>query len=135
MGFDIDHSFVAVVPLGGRHVNHLWRLLNDLEIPYATLLNLDWGREGGGWGRIKNACSQLLAIGVSPVFVGLDDQAWWAHTPGNLEGFATFFAALSRAKQRAIFAFCQARGQRRRVAELFQLLAAAGVPAIDLNAG
>lgn len=66
------------------------------------------------------------------VFVGLDDQAWWAHTPGNPEGLATFFVALSRAKQRAIFAFCQERGQRRRVAELFQLLTAAGVPEIAI---
>ncbi|WP_312841738.1 ATP-dependent endonuclease [Sinorhizobium psoraleae] len=33
MGLDIDRSFVAVVPLGGRHVNHLWRLLTDLDIP------------------------------------------------------------------------------------------------------
>ncbi len=66
MGFDIDRSFVAVVPLGGRHVNHLWRLLADLDIPYATLLDLDWGRDGGGWGRIKTACAQLLENGVSP---------------------------------------------------------------------
>jgi len=66
MGFDIDRSFIAVVPLGGRHVNHLWRLLTDLDIPYATLLDLDWGRDGGGWGRIKAACTQLLDIGVTP---------------------------------------------------------------------
>lgn len=66
MGLDIDRSFVAVVPLGGRHVNHLWRLLSDLAIPYATLLDLDWGRDGGGWGRIKIACSQLLEIGTPP---------------------------------------------------------------------
>lgn len=66
MGFPIDRSFVAVVPLGGRHVNHLWRLLTDLEIPHATLLDLDKGRFGGGWGRIKNACSQLIANGISP---------------------------------------------------------------------
>jgi superfamily I DNA/RNA helicase len=66
------------------------------------------------------------------VFVGLDDQAWWAHTPGNPEGLATFFVALSRAKQRAIFAFCQERGQRRRVVELFQLLTDAGVPEIAI---
>ena len=64
------------------------------------------------------------------VFVGLDDQAWWAHRPGNPEGLATFFVALSRAKQRAIFAFCRERGQRQRVAELFQLLTDAGVPEI-----
>ncbi len=66
MGFDIDRSFVAVVPLGGRHVNHLWRLLTDLDIPYATLLDLDWGRAGGGWGRIKTTCAQLLANNVEP---------------------------------------------------------------------
>lgn len=66
------------------------------------------------------------------VFIGLDDQAWWSHTPGNPEGLATFFVALSRAKQRAIFAFCQARGQRRRVADLFQLLTDAGVPEIAI---
>lgn len=66
MGLDIDRSFVAVVPLGGRHVNHLWRLLTDLDIPFATLLDLDWGRDGGGWGRIKTACAQLLENGVAP---------------------------------------------------------------------
>jgi hypothetical protein len=47
-------------------VNHLWRLLTDLDIPFATLLDLDRGRAGGGWGRIKTACAQLLDIGVSP---------------------------------------------------------------------
>ncbi|WP_186151776.1 UvrD-helicase domain-containing protein [Burkholderia gladioli] len=66
------------------------------------------------------------------VFVGLDDQAWWAHRPGNPEGLATFFVALSRAKQRAIFAFCRERGRRQRVAELFQLLTEAGVPEIAI---
>lgn len=39
----IDQSFVAVVPLGGRHTNHFWRLLNQLNIPHATLLDLDYG--------------------------------------------------------------------------------------------
>ncbi|KVR84402.1 ATP-dependent nuclease [Burkholderia vietnamiensis] len=63
MDFPIDRSFVAVVPLGGRHVNHLWQLLNDLWVPYATLLDLDWGRNGGGFGRIKTVCEQLLSIG------------------------------------------------------------------------
>ncbi len=61
------------------------------------------------------------------IFVGLDDQAWWAHRPGDTEGLSTFFVALSRAKQRAIFAFCQERGQRVKVAELYNLLKDAGV--------
>ena len=60
----IDQSFVAVVPLGGRHVNHFWKLLRDLDIPYVTLLDLDAGRSGGGWGRVKYVCCQLLTLGV-----------------------------------------------------------------------
>lgn len=71
-GVPIDRSFVAVVPLGGRHVHHFWRLLTDLEIPYATLLDLDRGRQGGCEGRIKVVCRQLEEIGVDP-FAGLDD--------------------------------------------------------------
>nr|WP_145546454.1 ATP-dependent helicase [Variovorax boronicumulans] len=61
------------------------------------------------------------------LFVGLDDGSWWNHTPGNPEGVATFFVALSRAKQRAIFMFCKDRGSRQRVSELYELLTAAGV--------
>jgi superfamily I DNA/RNA helicase len=64
------------------------------------------------------------------IFVGLDDQMWWSYSPGNPEGMATFFVALSRAKQRAIFTFCSARGDRTRVSELYRLLEAAGVPEI-----
>jgi putative ATP-dependent endonuclease of OLD family len=75
MDLPIDRSFVAVVPLGGRHVNHLWRLLTDLDIPHATLLDLDVGRLGGGWGRIKNACQELLANGVSPQMLFGDASA------------------------------------------------------------
>ena len=59
----VDPSFVAIVPLGGRHVNHFWRLLRGLDIPYATLLDLDLGRDGGGFGRVKNVLQQLLAVG------------------------------------------------------------------------
>lgn len=63
-GVPIDPSFVSIVPLGGRHVNHFWRLLSTLEIPYVTLLDLDRERKNGGWGRIKYALSQLLELGL-----------------------------------------------------------------------
>lgn len=56
---EADELAVAVVPLGGRHVNHMWRLLNQLEIPYITLLDLDRGRFGGGWGRIRTTLRNL----------------------------------------------------------------------------
>ncbi|WP_324195576.1 ATP-dependent nuclease [Nocardia elegans] len=66
MGVHIDRSFVAVVPLGGRHTNHFWRLLTDLAIPHATLLDLDYGRAGGGGGRIRDVCTGLLNVGIDP---------------------------------------------------------------------
>ena len=69
----------------------------------------------------------------SVIFVGLHDRAWWSHSPGNYEGLATFFVALSRAKQRAIFTFCEGEG-RERVSDLYQLLSDAGVPEIGFGA-
>ena len=63
-GIVLDPSFVAVVPLGGRHVQHFWRLLNGLSIPYVTLLDLDLGRSGGGFGRVKVTLGHLIEGGV-----------------------------------------------------------------------
>lgn len=62
-GILADDASVSVVPLGGRHVNHFWRLLHGLGIPHVTLLDLDLARFQGGWGRIKYAARQLLAYG------------------------------------------------------------------------
>ena len=58
-GAPVDESAVTIAPLGGRHVNHFWRLLSILEIPYITLLDLDVARHQGGWGRIKYVNDQL----------------------------------------------------------------------------
>lgn len=58
-GIDIDRSFVAVVPLGGRHINHFWKLCTSLGIPFLTLLDLDYGRQHGGWARITNVCKHI----------------------------------------------------------------------------
>ncbi len=58
-----DPNVISVVPLGGRHVNHMWRLLNSLSIPHLTLLDMDCDRKGGGWGRIHYVCEQLIELG------------------------------------------------------------------------
>lgn len=58
-GIAEDDMSVCIVPLGGRHVNHFWRLLERLEVPYVTLLDLDCGRYQGGWGRISYAAKQV----------------------------------------------------------------------------
>ena len=58
-GAPVDESAVSIAPLGGRHVNHFWRLLSDLQIPYLTLLDLDVARYAAGWGRLKVVNDQL----------------------------------------------------------------------------
>lgn len=63
-GLTLDPSFVAIVPIGGRHVQYFWKLLDNLSIPYATLLDLDLGRKGGGYGRVTTALSELIAAGA-----------------------------------------------------------------------
>ena len=64
-GLTADDAAVSIAPLGGRHVNHFWRLLHGLGIPYVTLLDLDFGRYQGGWGRVKYVAQQLLKFPTS----------------------------------------------------------------------
>ncbi len=59
-GLDLDYHYVSMVPLGGRHVNHFWKLLTDLNIKHITLLDYDRGRGGGDWARIKYVIDQLV---------------------------------------------------------------------------
>lgn len=61
---DFDDNIITFAPLGHRFVNHVWKLLEELHIPYITLLDLDIEREGGGWGRLKYALQQLIKIDV-----------------------------------------------------------------------
>lgn len=61
--FDLDSYGISIVPLGGRHVNHFWKLLNQLNIPHITLLDLDLERNTGGWQRIKYVIDQLIENG------------------------------------------------------------------------
>lgn len=62
-GITLDPSFIAFVPIGGRHAQHLWRLVNGLDIPCITLLDFDLGRHNAGMGRIKNAVKWLTESG------------------------------------------------------------------------
>jgi len=59
-GTPLDTHFISIVPLGGRHVNHFWRLLHGLQIPFLTLLDLDLEKEGAGWGRVQYVRDQLV---------------------------------------------------------------------------
>lgn len=106
-GILADDASISVAPLGGRHVNHLWRLLNGLGIPHVTLLDLDVARHQGGWGRITYAARKLLnyadidgndltqdEIDGIPAWnsndgIIVDDQGWIA----RLETLGVFFSA------------------------------------------
>lgn len=59
-GKHLDDSFVSVVPVGGRNAQLFWTMLSSLDIPFVTLLDLDYGRRLGGERRIGDLVKQLL---------------------------------------------------------------------------
>lgn len=63
LGVPIDRSFVAIVPIGGRHIQHFWRLVEQLGIPHTTLLDLDLGRSSGDLVTFKTVAEALLERG------------------------------------------------------------------------
>lgn len=67
-GLLVDEAAITIASLGGRHVNHFWKLLTGLKIPYVTLLDLDVARFGGGWGRIKYVATQMKKQRPSDVY-------------------------------------------------------------------
>ena len=71
-GLVTDEAAISIAPLGGRHVNHFWRLLSALDIPYLTLLDLDLARYQGGWGRVRYASNQLIKF--SPTTCGIEQH-------------------------------------------------------------
>ncbi|WP_433291509.1 ATP-dependent nuclease [Pseudonocardia sp. CA-142604] len=96
MGVSIDRSFIAIVPLGGRHVKHLWKLLNALGIPHATLLDLDLGRFGAGSGRVRNVVDELINNGMRAEDIyqpGLLSQAALAATAPTEAGYRALLEA------------------------------------------
>lgn len=64
MGVALDPSFVPIVPLGGRYCMHFWKLLTDLDIEYATLLDFDIGRKHGGANLVREIVDNLQSFGI-----------------------------------------------------------------------
>jgi putative ATP-dependent endonuclease of OLD family len=61
LGVPMDRSFLAIVPIGGRHIDHFWRLVAQLGIPHTTLLDLDLGRSSGDVAQFKAIATAMLA--------------------------------------------------------------------------
>jgi putative ATP-dependent endonuclease of the OLD family len=80
-------SSISIVPLGGRHVNHMWKLLNQLDIPHITLLDLDLERGGGGWGRVKYVLQELINNGYDrDKLLAVDEENGDTITEEDFEG-------------------------------------------------
>lgn len=86
---DFDDNIITFAPLGHRFVNHVWRLLETLHIPYITLLDLDLERNGGGWGRVKYILKELIEIGVdkNQLLVLKDNSILTDERLGAMHGF------------------------------------------------
>lgn len=99
-GIPVDESAITIAPLGGRHVNHFWRLLSQLDIPYVTLLDLDVGRYCGGWGRIKYVNDKLAEFSPNetlPKNFGIPD---WNNDQHLIREYSNY---LSELEQRDVF--------------------------------
>ena len=93
-GAPVDESAVTIAPLGGRHVNHFWRLLSALQIPYLTLLDLDVARYQAGWGRIKNVNDQLVAYEPSKVLPADHVIPHWQDAAHKVRTYGNYLEAL-----------------------------------------
>lgn len=63
------------------------------------------------------------------IFFGLDERTWWSFKPDDSEEMRAFFVAFTRAKQRAFFTSCGARGGE--IAYVDKLVASAGVERVE----
>jgi predicted ATP-dependent endonuclease of OLD family len=93
-GAPVDESAVTIAPLGGRHVNHFWRLLSALQIPYLTLLDLDVARYAAGWGRIKYVNDQLAVYAPSKVLPADHVIPNWKDATHKVRDYDNYLAAL-----------------------------------------
>lgn len=98
-GVPIDAFGITVAPLGGRHVNHFWRLLEGLNIPHITLLDLDIGRHQGGWGRIKTTNDQLKQHKPNQQLSdGYENIPKWDDATNKIGKYPNYLAELEKRK-------------------------------------
>ena len=93
-GAPVDESAITIAPLGGRHVNHFWRLLAALQIPYLTLLDLDVARYQAGWGRIKYVNDQLALYQPDKVLPKDHPIPNWNSDEHKVRNFSNYLKAL-----------------------------------------
>jgi predicted ATP-dependent endonuclease of OLD family len=95
-GAPIDEAAVTIAPLGGRHVNHFWRLLAGLEIPYLTLLDLDVARYQAGWGRIKYVNDNLRNFRPEHILPADHIIPAWNDTKNQVRKYGNYLTELEK---------------------------------------
>lgn len=104
-------------------------------------------RAESGWGRALDDLRGVFSLPVmtihkskgleydSVVFLGLEDRAFWNFAEQPEDDTCAFFVALSRAKRRVLFTFCDRRDGREQsndgITALYNALGEARVPLID----
>lgn len=96
-GAPVDESAVTIAPLGGRHVNHFWRLLSTLQIPYLTILDLDVARYAAGWGRIKYVNDQFATHEPSKVLPSTHPIPAWNDAAYKVRDYSNYLELLEEA--------------------------------------
>lgn len=100
-GLPVDESGITVAPLDGCHVNHFWKLLNQLQLLYVTLLDFDLCRYQAAWGRIRYAQDQIHLNSTEDHFKNYPVPKWdvpehpvrnFPNNLSNLENKGVFFS-------------------------------------------
>lgn len=73
---DLDRNQISIVAMDSRFVSQFWRLFNDLDLKFITLVDLDDERVIGGWSKIKYLLNELRAIGKFPDDLKLENGMW-----------------------------------------------------------
>ena len=91
-GYPVDEHGICIAPLGGRHVNHFWRLLHGLDIPFVTLLDFDLARYQGGWGRIKYVMDKIQELSPPAMIAAINSLTVPPKWDDVTQPFATHYA-------------------------------------------
>jgi len=75
-GINIDEYFISVVSIDSRFVTNYWKLLNQFNIPYITLLDLDSERVHGGYKTISYLIKEISKVNSDFQDIRFDDGTY-----------------------------------------------------------
>lgn len=70
---DLDRNLISIIPMDSRFVSQFWKLFNELELNFITIVDLDDERTIGGWSKIEYLLKELYYINKFPDDITLND--------------------------------------------------------------